>query len=79
MGTPANIMIQLTRLNGDLFTLNAMMIEQIQSLPDTTITLINGKKMVVKNPECEVIKLITTYYQKIGLQVSLKEAGEANE
>ncbi|OZU90674.1 flagellar protein FlbD [Virgibacillus indicus] len=72
-------MIQLTRLNGDLFTLNAMMIEQIQSLPDTTITLMNGKKMVVKNPECDVIKLITAYYQKIGLQVSLKEAGEANE
>ena len=41
-------MIQLTRLNDDLFTLNACMIEQIQSLPDTTITLINGKKIVVK-------------------------------
>lgn len=79
MGTPANIMIQLTRLNGDLFTLNAIMVEQIQSFPDTTITLLNGKKLVVKDQESEVITLITEYYRKIGLQVSLKEAGEADE
>ncbi|WHX27168.1 flagellar FlbD family protein [Virgibacillus halodenitrificans] len=71
-------MIQLTRLNGDPFTLNAMMIEQIQSLPDTTLTLINGKKLVVKNPEQQVIELITNYYRSIGLQGSLKE-GEASE
>ncbi|AIF43754.1 flagellar FlbD family protein [Virgibacillus sp. SK37] len=71
-------MIQLTRLNGDPFTLNAMMIEQIQSLPDTTLTLINGKKLVVKNPEQQVVELITNYYQSIGLQGSLKE-GEASE
>ncbi|WP_438272999.1 flagellar FlbD family protein [Virgibacillus halodenitrificans] len=55
-----------------------MMIEQIQSLPDTTLTLINGKKLVVKNPEQQVIELITNYYQSIGLQGSLKE-GEASE
>lgn len=65
-------MIQLARLNNELFTLNALLIEQIESLPDTTITLINGKKVLVKNPEKEVIDLLTTYYQKIGLQGSLK-------
>lgn len=65
-------MIQLSRLNNELFTLNALLIEQIESLPDTTITLINGKKILVKNPEKEVIYLLTTYYQKIGLQQSLK-------
>lgn len=65
-------MIQLSRLNNELFTLNALLIEQIESLPDTTITLINGKKILVKNPEKEVIYLLTMYYQKIGLQQSLK-------
>jgi flagellar protein FlbD len=72
-------MIQLTRLNGEAFTLNALMIEQIQSLPDTTITLANSKKLVVKETETDVIQLITAYYQKIGLQGQLKEAGKSNE
>jgi flagellar protein FlbD len=72
-------MIQLTRLNGEPFTLNALMIEQIQSLPDTTITLTNSKKMVVKESETEVTQLITVYYQKIGLHGKLKEEGKLNE
>ncbi|WP_164215466.1 flagellar FlbD family protein [Virgibacillus sp. YIM 98842] len=72
-------MIQLTRLNGEPFTLNALMIEQIQSLPDTTITLTNSKKMVVKESETEVTQLITAYYQKVGLHGNLKGEGKSNE
>ncbi|GAB3067302.1 flagellar FlbD family protein [Virgibacillus ainsalahensis] len=72
-------MIQLTRLNGEVFTLNAIMIEQIQSLPDTTITLTNGKKIVVKNPESELITRITSFYQTIGIQIAMKEPGDESE
>lgn len=72
-------MIQLRRLNDELFTLNALLIEQVEALPDTTITLTNGKKLVVKNPEHEVIQLLTTFYQKIGLQQSLKVGGVNSE
>jgi len=72
-------MIKLTRLNDEKLTLNALMIEQIQSLPDTTITLLNGKKLVVKEKESDVIQLITHYYQKIGIQKALNEAGEDSE
>lgn len=71
-------MIQLTRLNDSLFTLNALLIEQVETLPDTTITLINGKKLVVKNRETEVVQLITEFYQQIGLQQSLKGVDEVN-
>ncbi|HLS22783.1 MAG TPA: flagellar FlbD family protein [Pseudogracilibacillus sp.] len=60
-------MIKLERLNGDEFYVNALLIEQVQSHPDTTITLTSGKKIVVKTEEDEVIRKITTYYQKIGL------------
>jgi len=35
---------------------NAMMIEQIQSYTDTTLTLINGKKIVVLDEEEEVAR-----------------------
>jgi len=72
-------MIQLTRLNGELFTINAVMIEQIQSYPDTTITLINGKKIVVKNPEQEVADLVTEFYQKAGIFGTFDRAGDRSE
>lgn len=74
-----NQMIELRRLNGRKFTLNALMIEQIESLPDTTITLTNGKKVLTADSEADVIKKITSYYQKIGLQRILNEVGEENE
>ncbi|MFS0672442.1 flagellar FlbD family protein [Ornithinibacillus sp. 179-J 7C1 HS] len=72
-------MIKLKRLNGETFTLNAFMIEQIQSYPDTTITLINGKKVVVKDSEVEVTELITSYYKRIGIIHSLSEVGNTSE
>ncbi|MFB4167490.1 flagellar FlbD family protein [Virgibacillus sp. JSM 102003] len=72
-------MVQLTRLNGELFLLNAIMIEQIQSHPDTTITLMNGKKLVVKDSESDVQQLVTDYYRKIGLNGWFNEVGDVNE
>ena len=66
-------MIKLIKLNGEPFTLNALLIEQVQSLPDTTITLINGKKIVVQTPQEEVVQLMTNYYKDIGLYGTVKE------
>ncbi|MGP4072242.1 flagellar FlbD family protein [Piscibacillus sp. B03] len=60
-------MIELTRLNGQSFILNALYIEKVESLPDTTITLTNGKKHFVRNPVSEVVQEITSFYQKVGL------------
>ncbi|TYS11803.1 swarming motility protein SwrD [Bacillus subtilis] len=58
-------MIKVTRLNGQPFTLNALFIEQIECFPDTTITLSNGKKFVVKEDEETVLEKIATFYRKI--------------
>ncbi|QAT57545.1 swarming motility protein SwrD [Bacillus subtilis] len=58
-------MIKVTRLNGQPFTLNALFIEQIECFPDTTITLSNGKKFVVKEDEKAVLEKIAAFYQKI--------------
>ncbi|HEX7065299.1 MAG TPA: flagellar FlbD family protein [Bacillales bacterium] len=59
-------MIQLTRLNGHPFTLNAFFIEQIETFPDTTITMTNGKKLVVKETEEEVRQTALSFYRQIG-------------
>lgn len=55
------------------------MIEQIQSYPDTTITLINGKKIVVKEQEAEVVELITSFYKQVGIINSLSEVKSSIE
>ncbi|MDL4840069.1 flagellar FlbD family protein [Aquibacillus rhizosphaerae] len=72
-------MIHLTRLNGDKFMVNALYIEQIQSFPDTTLTLTNNKKLIVQEHENEVVQLVSEFYKTIGLQGCLKEIGEADE
>lgn len=63
-------MIELKRLNGTTFILNAFLIEQIESLPDTTITLTNGKKMVVQTSSEELMQKVTAYYRLIGIMGS---------
>ncbi|MFO1445914.1 flagellar FlbD family protein [Bacillus sp. Bva_UNVM-123] len=60
-------MIKVTRLNGKPFTLNAIYIETIESFPDTTITLTNGRKYVVREPEDSVCELVREFYQSISL------------
>lgn len=72
-------MIPLTRLNNETFILNALLIEQVQSHPDTTITLTNGKKLVVKDSESTVVELVTAYHRKVGILFSGKEAGDRYE
>ncbi|ANB57492.1 flagellar family protein [Anoxybacillus sp. B7M1] len=73
-------MITLTRLNGKSFTLNAIYIEQIEAFPDTTITLTNGKKFVVRESEKEVVELVKEFYQQISiLGVSKNVEGQDHE
>lgn len=59
--------IKVTRLNGKPFILNAIYIEKIETFPDTTITLTNGRKYVVKETEEETVRLVNEFYQSINL------------
>lgn len=58
-------MIVLHKMNGEEFILNANHIETIESKPDTTITLINEKKYLVKETKDEVLLKIYEYYKKV--------------
>ncbi|MCF6137114.1 flagellar FlbD family protein [Pseudalkalibacillus berkeleyi] len=60
-------MIELTKLNGQRFTLNAIYFEQIQAFPDTTITLTNGRKFVVRDSVEEVQEAVKEFYQHISI------------
>ena len=54
-------MITVTRLSGQKFVVNAELIRTIESNPDTTIQLINGDHMIVKEPMDEVVRLAVEY------------------
>ncbi|MDT8859019.1 flagellar FlbD family protein [Alkalihalobacillus sp. MEB130] len=69
-------MIELIRLNGKPFLLNAMLIEQIEAFPDTTITLISGKKIVVRNSMDEIHRIINARFTQIGLIGIYKDTEE---
>ncbi|WP_182102511.1 flagellar FlbD family protein [Niallia taxi] len=60
-------MIQLTKFNGEVFTINALLIERIESVPDTLITLTNGKKINVKEDANEVSAKSTDYFKSINV------------
>jgi flagellar protein FlbD len=59
--------IKVTRLNGKPFVLNAIFIETIESFPDTTITLTNGRKYVVKESEKDTFEMVEKFYQSVNL------------
>ncbi|MBE7439718.1 MAG: flagellar FlbD family protein [Spirochaetales bacterium] len=71
-------MIVLHRLKGEPFYLNHRHIEIIESNPDTTITLTNERKYVVKETPEEIAALITAYHRKI-LPMNLPEAADIQD
>ena len=58
-------MIKLTKTNGTVFTVNAWVIEQVEEVPDTVITLTNGKKLFVKESMVEVEKYSLQFFRHI--------------
>ena len=59
-------MIKLTKFNSEVnkkgvFILNAEVIETIEETPDTVVTLINGKKLIVDEPMDGVVRRVMAY------------------
>lgn len=51
-------MIKLTRLDGSEIYINKNNIQWIESLPDTTITILSGARIIVKEKVEEVLRVI---------------------
>ncbi len=58
-------MISLTRLNDSKIVLNSDLIEFVEALPDTIITMTTGQKIVVKESVDDVVTRATEYKQRI--------------
>ncbi len=54
-------MIAVTRLNGKRMVVNVDLVRTIESNPDTTIQLVNGDHLIVKESIEEIVKLTVEY------------------
>lgn len=60
-------MIEVMRLDGKTYWVNPHMIESMESNPDLTLTMLSGKKIIVRNSPSEIIEEIISYRKNIGI------------
>jgi flagellar protein FlbD len=58
-------MIVVTRLNEKPLTISCELIECIEDVPDTVITMTTGRKIIVQESIDEIIEKVVEYKQKI--------------
>lgn len=66
-------MISVTRINGEAITINADLIEFIESTPDTLISLTTGRKVMVRESVEEVKDRIFDYEAAIHTNGRLRQ------
>jgi flagellar protein FlbD len=59
-------MIKVTRLNGKEYFINPHQIESMEVQPDTTLSMLSGKHVVILEKAEELIDQIVEYRRKIG-------------
>lgn len=69
-------MIKVTRLNHQEVVINAEHIEIVEANPDTVISLVSGKKMVVSESIDEIINRVIAYKQEIA-RIQVKNSGNS--
>ncbi len=65
-------MIELTSFNGKIFYLNPDLIYRMEEVPDTTITLVDGKSLIVRESAKDVVNLIISYRQQTLTSIHLQ-------
>jgi flagellar protein FlbD len=63
-------MIAVTRLDGKTYWINPHMIESMEQTPDLTITMLSGKKIVIRDEPQNIIEKIIAYRRQIGIYKS---------
>ena len=54
-------MIKVTRINDSEIIINSDLIEFVESSPDTIISLIDGKKIIVKETPDEIVQKVAQF------------------
>ena len=70
-------MIKVTRINDKELVINADLIEFVESIPDTMISLTTGKKIMVKETIDQIIDLVAGFKRLSTSRVSGPGAASA--
>lgn len=54
-------MVELTKLNGETIIINALQIEYVELIPESKITMMNGKFHIVAEDKAEVKKKVLEF------------------
>jgi len=66
-------LIELTKLNNKKFVINSDLIETVEAMPDSTISLTTGNKYVVRESVSEVIHKIIEFRQACNMPLQKKK------
>jgi flagellar protein FlbD len=69
-------MIEVTRLNGHPIAVNCDLVKFVEATPDTTLTLITGERLIVREPCGQVILLIAQWRSSV-LRIAWPDASSA--
>ena len=58
-------MVEVTKLNGSTLLVNAELIESVEETPDTVLSFVTGKKLIVKESRQEIKNLVILYKREI--------------
>lgn len=69
-------MIKVTRLDGTVLVINADLLEFVEETPDTILSLINDKKVMVREPADEIIEKVIAFKRRIHLPTVIRPQAE---
>ena len=62
-------MIKVTRLNESELVINADLIEFVEAIPETIISLTTGKKIMVKETVDDIIGRVAEFERRSGIRI----------
>lgn len=62
-------MIKVTRINDTVLVINADLIEFVEAIPDTMITLTTGKKIMVREEVDEIIRRVAEFKRQAAARI----------
>lgn len=69
-------MIEVCALDGRRYVLNDNHIEKIEEIPETVITMTNGKKYLVKESSKEIVNKVVEFKLRYWAKVRVEESYE---
>jgi len=70
-------MILVHRLKGEPMYLNSDLVEYIETTPDTVITLLDGRRIVVQDPASEVVDRVRDFRAAVLVAAEEFRGGDA--